>query len=281
MFARVVGAVARHPLPVLAVTLLLALGGAGLALRLEPSVGTETLVDRGSETFEATQRFRDDFGDEAVLVLVRGELDAHRAHRGPGPGARARGLPVGQRARQQEGLGKLPPVCREIAELDAAKVVFGPATFINTSVNLIGAELAGRQKANQRQAQAAAEAARKLSRRRGDPPAEQERLANAAFSAVTAQFTQQVFQTALRFGITGIPRLDDPDFVSRLVFASGEVGSAQVALRVPVPVGERRDDPRSGSSPGSPTRSAERRSPCTGRPPSRRSFARATGRATS
>ena len=41
---------------------------------------------------------------------------------------------------------------------------------------------------------------------------------------MTAQFTQQVFQTALRFGITGIPRLDDPDFVSRLVFASGEVG---------------------------------------------------------
>ena len=224
MFARVVGAVARHPLPVLAVTLLLALGGAGLALRLEPSVGTETLVDRGSETFEATQRFRDDFGDEAVLVLVRGELTRTVLTEDLGRVLALEGCLSGNVPDNKKGLGNLPPVCREIAELDAAKVVFGPATFINTSVNLIGAELAGRQRANQRQAQAAAEAARKLSKRRGDPPAEQERLASAAFSAVTAQFTQQVFQTALRFGITGIPRLDDPDFVSRLVFASGEVG---------------------------------------------------------
>ena len=224
MFARVVGAVARHPLPVLAVTLLLALGGAGLALRLEPSVGTETLVDRGSETFEATQRFRDDFGDEAVLVLVRGELTRTVLTEDLGRVLALEGCLSGNVPDNKKGLGNLPPVCREIAELDAAKVVFGPATFINTSVNLIGAELAGRQRANQRQAQAAAEAARKLSKRRGDPPAEQERLASAAFSAVTAQFTQQVFQTALRFGITGIPRLDDPDFVSGLVFASGEVG---------------------------------------------------------
>src|ERR671923_1247083 len=73
-FGRLVRAVTRRPLLVLAVTAVLAVGGAGLALRLEPSTATETLVDRGSDTFEATERFKRDFGDEAVLVVGRGDL---------------------------------------------------------------------------------------------------------------------------------------------------------------------------------------------------------------
>src|SRR5918992_723020 len=75
VFARIVGAVTRRPLLVLAITGVLALGGAALALRLEPSAATDTLVDRDSDTFQATERFKRDFGDEAVLVLVRGRLD--------------------------------------------------------------------------------------------------------------------------------------------------------------------------------------------------------------
>lgn len=45
-FGRVARAVTRRPLLVLAVTAVLALAGAALALRLEPSTATETLVDR-------------------------------------------------------------------------------------------------------------------------------------------------------------------------------------------------------------------------------------------
>src|ERR671915_2432526 len=71
---RLVGAVTRRPLLVLALTAVLALGGAALALRLEPSAATDTLVDRDSESFQATERFKRDFGDEAVVVLVRGKL---------------------------------------------------------------------------------------------------------------------------------------------------------------------------------------------------------------
>ena len=64
----------RRPLIPLIVVAVLALGGAALALRLEPSAATETLVDSGSESFKATERFKQDFGDEAVLVLVKGDL---------------------------------------------------------------------------------------------------------------------------------------------------------------------------------------------------------------
>src|ERR671923_2772260 len=74
LFGRLVRGVTRRPLLVLAVTAVLALGGAALALRLEPSAATETLVDQGSGTFKDTERFKRDFGDEAILVLVRGEL---------------------------------------------------------------------------------------------------------------------------------------------------------------------------------------------------------------
>ena len=93
------------------------------------------------------------------------------------------------------------------------------------------------------QAREAAEAARRLSRSRGDPRAEQERLARAAADAVQAQFVNEAFRLALRYGLTGIPRINDPNFVSTLVFDSSSAGRAEVALRLPVPVEERRPDP--------------------------------------
>ena len=101
-------------------------------------------------------------------------------------------------------------------------MVFGPATFINTAVNGIVDEFAKRQAAAQRQARAgrargtqrcrSGAATRRPSRSGSRGPRRE---------AVTAQFTQYVLQLALRYGITGIPRIDDPSFVSALVFDSG------------------------------------------------------------
>ena len=224
------GVVTRRPLIVLTITALLALGGAALALRLEPSAATETLVDRGSDSFQATERFKQDFGDEAVLVLVRGKLANTVLTDDLGrllslEGCLGGNIPPEDLRRElarhrRDPKRGLPAVCGEIAELRPAKVVFGPATFINTSVNEIVGEIGRRTQANQRQAQKAAEAARRLSRRRGDPPAEQRRLAEAAFSAVSAQLVQQMIADGLRYGLSGIPRIDDPAFVARLVFGT-------------------------------------------------------------
>ncbi len=219
-FERIVRAVTRRPLLVLAVTALLALAGAALALRLEPSAATDTLVDSDSAAFKATERFKADFGDEAVVVLVRGELANTLLTDDLGRVLRLEGCLSGNVPDTKKGLGKLPPVCREIAEAKPAKVVFGPATFINTAVNGIVDEVARREAISRRQAAAAARAARKLSARRGDPPAEQERLARAASEAVSVQFTQYVIQLGLRYGLSDIPRIDDPGFVSAMVFDS-------------------------------------------------------------
>ena len=59
----------------------------------------------------------------------------------------------------KEGLRSLPPVCREIAALDPAKVVYGPATFVNTAAGQIQDEFAKRQRAATAQSGEAAEAA--------------------------------------------------------------------------------------------------------------------------
>ncbi len=56
MFERVVRAAGRRPGRVLAIAAVLAAAGALLALRLEPTAATDTLVGRSTDTFQATER---------------------------------------------------------------------------------------------------------------------------------------------------------------------------------------------------------------------------------
>jgi len=226
LLRRLVGGVTRHPLPVLGVTALLALGGALLALRLDSSAATSTLVNRGSQTYKDTERFKHDFGGDAVLVLVDGDVSRTILTADLGRLIRLEGCLSGNVPNTKRGLGSLPPVCRQLARFHPAKVVYGPGTFINTAVNQIGAELTRRQQQAALQAQQAASVARRLSKRRGDPPSEQRRLADAAAKAVQAKFISDTLRQALRYGLTGVPRIDDPSFVSALVFdrSTGQPG---------------------------------------------------------
>jgi hydrophobe/amphiphile efflux-3 (HAE3) family protein len=215
-FGRIVRRVAERPLTVLAAVVVLALAGLALASRLEPSASTDTLVDRGSPAFEATERFRKQFGEEPVVVLVKGELQQSILTADLGTLLRLEGCLSGNVP--EEGLATLPGVCGWFAERQPAKVVYGPGTFVNTAASQIAEGFSAKQAAKAREADAAATAARQLSKRRGDPPAEQERLANEARSLVFAQFTEETLRLALRYGLTSIPSLDNVDFVSQLVF---------------------------------------------------------------
>ena len=233
-FGRIVRLVGRRPVPVLVLTLALALGGAALALRLEPSAATDTLVGRSSDSFHNTERYRRDFGDEAVVVLVKGPLT--RTVLTPDllrvlglEGCLSGNIPE---KRLEQALAKnrknpargLPPVCGDLAKLHPARAVYGPATFINTSAGQISDEYLKRSNAASAQAARAARAARKLSAARGDPPAEQQRLAGAAREAVMAKFQLYVTRIALRFGLLGVPSISDPNFVSRVVFDTTRPG---------------------------------------------------------
>jgi hydrophobe/amphiphile efflux-3 (HAE3) family protein len=216
VFGRLVRFVARRPLPVLAVVGVLALAGAALALRLEPSAATDTLVNRSSSSFQDTERFKKQFGDEAVVILVKGNLEKTLLSGDLGRLLKFEGCLSGNVP--NKGLAQLPPVCRDIARFHPARVVYGPGTFINTAAGQISDEFLRRRNAKALQARQAAQAAAKLSARRGDPKSEQRRLAQAAENAVMSQFTQETLQTALRYGLTGVPSIDSPDFISALVF---------------------------------------------------------------
>ena len=203
-------------MPVLGAFAVLVLVGTVLALRLEPSASTDTLVDKGSPAFKATEDFRQEFGEEPVVVLVKGELQQTVLTPDLGVLLRLEGCLSGNVP--EEGLKTLPSVCTWFSEEKPAKVVYGPGTFVNTAAGQISEGFKAKQAAKAREAEAAADAARRLSKRRGDPPAEQERLADQARSLVYAQFTEDTLRLALRYGLTSIPSLDNIDFVSQLVF---------------------------------------------------------------
>src|SRR5947209_19658739 len=73
-FERIVRAAVRRPALLVALVAALAAGGGLLALGLRPNAGADTLVNRDSQTYQATQRYHQNFGEDAIIVLVRGDL---------------------------------------------------------------------------------------------------------------------------------------------------------------------------------------------------------------
>ena len=242
-----VGAVTRRPGPVLVVTVLLVLGGAGLALRLHPSAGTDTLVGSGTSEFKATERYHQRFGDDAVIVLVRGSLaklvltsDIERVLGLEGciggnvpSGVTPRGGPNGP--------------CAQLARTKPVKVVFGPGTFINESVGQIDDEFVRQQQQAKAEGTRVAKAARKLALAQGLGRAQADKLAEQARQLRQAQFARDVIQLALKYGLTSAPTAQRPE----LRFAAGvrrraAPGDAEAALRLPVP--DTRQRARAGAS---------------------------------
>lgn len=234
-FGRLAAWAVRRPGPVIAATVVLTLLGAVGALRLESEAATDTLVDRGSDSFETTQRFKAEFGDDPVVILVEGQLENLLLTDNLGrlltlEGCLSGRVPPGQQA--------ATPVCEQIAELDPTQVMFGPATFLSESAiraeELLNAQS---QAALQRAREASASAARQA-RKDGLSEEEQTAAARAAGQQVLAEFQQQLLDLAITYGQTGPPRLDDPKYVSSVVFDTrfaGGVPKERFAYLFPSP----------------------------------------------
>jgi hypothetical protein len=225
LLARIAGWAVERPAPVLAATVLLALIGAVAALRLEADAGTGQLVDRDSKTFAATEEFKRQFGDDAVVVLVKGDLEQlmltsdlatllslEGCLSGNAPGGRA---VTGEAA---------PDACAQLAESEPARVVYGPGTFLNQFATQAERLLRAESEATVQQARAAYLAAVTDARRQGLPAAEQRRIGEAAAQQVLGAFQQRLLDRAIRYGQTGLPSLDDPTYVSKVVFDSRTPG---------------------------------------------------------
>ncbi len=131
----------------LALAAVLGVGGALLALQLQPSAATSSFVSPSSAPYRGTQTFYRHFGEEPVAVLVHGDLQQ---------------LVLGSDLERLLGLegclsGRVPPSalanegglggpCGRLAKLGTVKVVFGPGTFLNEAAGQIEQKLTGLNK---------------------------------------------------------------------------------------------------------------------------------------
>ena len=158
---------------------------------------------------------------------------------------------------------------------DAAKVVFGPGTFINTAVNQTGrvpAPPPGNPASGPGSGRRGAQALRAAATRHASRSAWPTRLSRRSSRSSCSSWSSSAALRADRHPAHRRSRLRVP---ARIRLGAG--GRAEVALRLPVPVEELGDD-HDPLSPASATRSAGGRSRSSARPPARRCFARARAR---
>jgi uncharacterized protein len=153
------------------------------ATRLPADAGTDTLVDRDTASFRATQHVREVFGEDPVVVLAEGDLQRLILTENLARLLRLEGCLSGK---VPKGVEPIPGPCAELAKLDPVEFVAGPGTFLNEAVIQIDRQL------------------RRLAAR--TPP---DRLRELLLSV------------AARYGITSLPSLANPDFIAAVVFDLG------------------------------------------------------------
>jgi hydrophobe/amphiphile efflux-3 (HAE3) family protein len=210
---------------VLVIVLATVLGvvGAAFALRLTPTAATSTFVSSSSPEYRATQKFYENFGEEPIEVLVKGNLQqlvlSSDVDRLVGlEGCLSGNVPA--QALAQEGGVDGP--CGQLAKAKTVKVVFGPGTFINEAAEQIDEELTNQTKQAEAAAKQAEVVVRKAALARGESTEAAEQLAAHASSITLARFKEGLATLALQYGLTARPSLDDPSFVSALVFDSNK-----------------------------------------------------------
>ena len=176
-FERIVRASARRPVRVLAVVAVLAAAGAGLALRLEPSAAMDTLVGRWADSYQATETYRERFGDHSVIVLARGELSRLVLTSNLGRLMNLEGCLSGNVPDGHVAHGGRGSPCDRLAQTKPVQVVYGPGTFINAAAGEIQDQIQTQMRTKAAEAERAARAARRVARAQGRSAAEQKRLA--------------------------------------------------------------------------------------------------------
>ncbi|WCB95921.1 hypothetical protein DSM104299_04673 [Baekduia alba] len=223
------GTAARRPLAVGLFVTVLALAGAALALRLSPTTASKTLVGSSSASYQATQRDNELFGEDAVYVLVRGDvsklvLTADLESLVALEGCLGGNVPSGATP-----IGGWSSACGRMGKTKPAKVVFGPGTFLNESVTQIGDQFNAQLSAIKTDGQKQYDNAYKLARGRGYSVAAAKKVAGEARDVATSQSVADAMKLAIKYGILKAPQLNDPGFISSIVFAGGKAAGTPKA----------------------------------------------------
>ncbi|HZO77668.1 MAG TPA: MMPL family transporter [Solirubrobacteraceae bacterium] len=229
-FERFTRAVARRPLQALLVVLLLAIGGAVLALRLKPSTGIGTFVGSGSSSYQATLDDEHHFGSDAVVVLIREPLTDLVETKDLGTLSFLEACLAGKVVQRNLQLGAYTQVsgqapyggwgspCGRLMRSQPVKAVYGPATFLNHAVVAINQTIGTMTRGAQQSIAKAEHAAYALALGEHKSRAKAQQLAQAAGSLAQQQELQRAETLAYQSGLTSQPRIDNQQFISQVVF---------------------------------------------------------------
>lgn len=180
---------------------LLVLTAGLLAAGLRPSASPALLVDPGSPVGRETKKEIAAFGDEPIVVSIRGDLATNTL--------------VGA------NLLHLVNLEGRAARLPGVRAVYGPGTFLNTSLvqmqRLLQQEIGPVAKSGGD----AARAAEARAAQAGASPAAAAAAGERARMASLGPRKQQYLDLMLRLGSTGIPSLTNRNFVMSVVFGAG------------------------------------------------------------
>jgi hydrophobe/amphiphile efflux-3 (HAE3) family protein len=170
----------RHARAVLVVAGLVAIAAAVAATQVDTDAGLSTLVGKSDPTYEATQRVRAEFGEEPVVVLVKGSLPKLLLGKDLFRLLRLEGCLSGK---VPKGAKALPGACEEIAAMEPVSFLAGPATFLNEAVVQIDEQLESLSK--------------------NLPP---------------ERFNEYLVSVASKYGITSLPSIENEEFIATVVF---------------------------------------------------------------
>jgi hydrophobe/amphiphile efflux-3 (HAE3) family protein len=228
---RLAGTAASRPVLTLSVVLILALGGGLLALGLRPSAETDTFVSSSSPSFRATAADQQNFGGDAVVILIREPLPdlvetkelATVSQLEACLGGQVLVANTGLRAFTLAPSGASPyggenSPCAKLHRANAVKVVYGPGTFLNRAVAAVNQQVTGMLAASQRAVAGAGQNAYRLALAKGLTVNQARQAQKAAQTLENQQQVQSLEQLALGSGITSAPSIDDKTFISQIVF---------------------------------------------------------------
>jgi hydrophobe/amphiphile efflux-3 (HAE3) family protein len=177
---RVAAWAGEHAKPLLAVAVVVAIGTAIGATQIPTDAGVDTLTGSDSAAYKATQHVRREFGEEPVVVLVKGELPHLLLTQNIFKLLRLEGCLSGK---VPKGVEPIPGPCAELAEMGAVEFLTGPATFLNESVVQI-----------------------------------EDQLRRLAEHVPAERFREYLLAVATKYGITSVPSIDNEEFVATVVF---------------------------------------------------------------
>ncbi|HEY4278395.1 MAG TPA: MMPL family transporter [Conexibacter sp.] len=235
---RVARAAARRPVVTLLLVALLALGGGLLALGLHADTSADSFASRSSETGKATADYHRDFGDDAILVLVREHVSDLVLTDDLGRMLQLEGCLGGNIPSGATPYGGANSACGQLAQLKPVQVVYGPGTFLNEASNALQDEMLAQIDAARTASEQARRAAVARAKQQHWTAAQQRRAGDAAAKGAADSALINLQQLMKTSGLNGAPQLDNRAFVSQVVFdpaIGADVPKARFAYLFPSP----------------------------------------------